>query len=200
MKRILLIVIALALGAAASAQESNLMIGAGLFGETGNRARDVFPGLSLRLSYGLDFRLDEKWSVMPGAGVFARQGEINHLGWVGGDPESMTMADAFCQLRYHFEAQGDRIVLGFGPQFSYMISPDHYYIDADPNDPLGGKERFEKWDIGLQPSLIFQTGKRFQWGFEANVGLRNMLHQYPEYDVTGRVHLHNLMFICGWRF
>ena len=48
MKRILLIVIALALGAAASAQESNLMIGAGLFGETGNRARDVFPGLSLR--------------------------------------------------------------------------------------------------------------------------------------------------------
>ncbi|MBO4537063.1 MAG: hypothetical protein J5702_07625, partial [Bacteroidales bacterium] len=68
MKRILLIVIALALGAAASAQESNLMIGAGLFGETGNQARDVFPGLALRLSYGLDFRLDEKWSVMPGAG------------------------------------------------------------------------------------------------------------------------------------
>lgn len=200
MKRILLIVIALTLGVAASAQESNLMIGAGLFGETGNRARDVFPGLALRLSYGLDFQLSEKWSVMPGAGVFARQGEINHLGWVGGDPEGMTMVDAFCQLRYHFESQGDRIVLGLGPQFSYMISPDRYYIDADPNDPLGGKEKFEKWDIGLQPSLIFQTGKRFQWGFEANVGLRNMLHQYPEYNVTGRVHLHNLMFICGWRF
>ena len=208
MKQLIVIALCLILANPASAQEarswkrmeSNLQLGAGLFGETGRQARDVFPGLALRLSYGLDFRLDEKWSVMPGAGVFARQGEIHHLGWVGGDPEAMTMADVFCQLRYHFEAQGDRIVLGLGPELSYMIAPDRYYIDADPMDPRGGKEKFEKWDIGLQPSLIFQTGKRFQWGFEANVGVRNMLRQYPEYNVTGRVHLHNLLFICGWRF
>ena len=200
MKRILLMALALTMGIAAGAQESNVMLGVGLFGETGNRADNVFPGLALRLSYGLDLRLGEKWSVMPGAGIQARQAEINHLGWVGGDPDGMTMADAFCQIRYHYEWQDTDMVFGLGPQVFYMVTPDHYYIDADPDDPRNGKEKFGKWDIGLQPALIFQTRKHFQWGFEANVGLRNMLHQYPEYNVTGSVHLHSFMFVCGWRF
>ena len=92
------------------------------------------------------------------------------------------------------------MVIGLGPQFSYMVSPDTYYIDADPNDPRDGKEKFKRWDIGLQPSIVFQSGRHWQWGFEASVGLRNMLRQYPEYSVSGSVHLHNIMFICGWRF
>lgn len=46
--------------------ENNIMIGAGLFGETGNQASDVFPGAVLRLSYGLDLKVSEQWSVMPG--------------------------------------------------------------------------------------------------------------------------------------
>lgn len=46
--------------------ENNIMIGAGLFGETGNRASDVFPGAVLRFSYGLDVRVCDHWSVMPG--------------------------------------------------------------------------------------------------------------------------------------
>ena len=200
MKRMLLIALALTLGVAAGAQESNLMLGVGLFGETGNRADNVFPGLSLRLSYGLDLRLGETWSVMPGAGIQARQAEINLLGWEGGDPDGLAMADVFCQLRYHYEWEGTDMVFGLGPQVFRVIVPDHYYIDADPNDPRDGKEKFEKWDIGLQPTLIFQTRKHFQWGFEANVGLRNMLRQYPEYNVTGSVHLHSFMFVCGWRF
>ena len=177
--------------------ESNIMIGAGLFGETGNKASNVFPGAVLRMSYGLDVKLGDKWSLMPGAGIRAQLGEVNHIGWVGGDPDGMSMADVFCQARFHFESNGDNIVVGLGPQFSYMVSPDTYYIDADPNDPRDGKE---KLDIGLQPSIVFQSGKHWQWGFEASVGLRNMLRQYPEYNVTGNVHLHNIMFICGRRF
>ena len=180
--------------------ENNVMFGAGLFGETGSRARDVFPGAVLRLSYGLDVRLGERWSVMPGAGIRTQLGEVNHIGWVGGDPEGMSMADVFCQARYHSVLDGTVMVVGLGPQVSYMVSPDTYYIDADPNDPLNQKEKFERWDFGLQPSIVFQSGNHWQWGFEASVGLRNMLRQYPEYNVTGSVHLHNLMFICGWRF
>ena len=180
--------------------ESNIMIGAGLFGETGNKASDVFPGAVLRLSYGLDVQLGDKWSMMPGAGIRTQLGEINHIGWVGGDPDGMSMADVFCQVRYHFESEGDKMVIGLGPQFSYMVSPDTYYIDADPSDLRNGKEKFKKWDIGLQPSIVFQSGKHWQWGFEASVGLRNMLRQYPEYNVAGSVHLHNIMFICGLRF
>ena len=200
MKRIFFIMLALMAVITARAQESNVMIGAGLFGETGNQARDVFPGAVLRLSYGLDVRLDDRWSVMPGAGIRSQLGEVNHIGYVGGDPEGMSMADVFCQARYRFESEGIGMVVGLGPQFSYMVSPDTYYIDADPNDPRSGKEKFKSWDIGLQPSLVFRSGKHWQWGFEASVGLRNMLRQYPAYDVTGSVHLHDLMFLCGWRF
>lgn len=204
MKRYIHILSALLLSVAASAQEkavqSSFMIGAGLFGETGSSAENVFPGAVLRLSYGLDVKVSETWSVMPGAGYRIQLGEINHIGWVGGDPTGMEMADIFCQARYHFGSGGHSTVAGLGPQFSYMVLPDTYYIDADPNDPRNGKETFGKWDIALQPCIIFQRGKHWQWGFEASVGLRNMLRQYPEYNVSRTVRLHNLMLVCGWRF
>ena len=62
MKRIIIIVLTMLAGIPAWSQtqpsqkrlENQIMIGAGLFGETGNRARNVFPGAVLRLSYGLD--------------------------------------------------------------------------------------------------------------------------------------------------
>ncbi len=208
MKRFFLIAIALTAGLAAWAQkpagtkrvESNVLLGAGLFGETGNRARNVFPGAVLRLSYGLDVRLGGPWSLMPGAGIRAQMGEINHIGWVGGDPEGMSQADFFVVPRYHLDADGTRIVLGLGPALSYMVGPDTYYIDADPRDPLNGKEKFNRFDLGLQPSLIFRHGRHFQWGFEANVGLLNAMRQYPEYSRTGSIHLHYLTLTCGWHF
>nr|MCR5548227.1 PorT family protein [Bacteroidales bacterium] len=187
MKRIVIIALALLIGASARSQgttkllESNFMIGAGLFGETGNRARDVFPGAVLRLSYGLDVRIGENWSVMPGAGLRTQHGNVNMLGALGADFDDMSMADVFCQARYHFEADGIAMVVYAGPQFSYMVSNDRYYIDADPSDPRNGKEKFKTWDIALQPGIIFRSGKHWQWGFEASVGLRNMRRQYPEY-------------------
>ena len=59
MKRIIIIVLTMLAGIPAWSQtqpsqkrlENQIMIGAGLFGETGNRARNVFPGAVLRLSY-----------------------------------------------------------------------------------------------------------------------------------------------------
>ena len=208
MKRIAILLAILLTGTGARAQEnaggkrleSNIQIGTGLFAETGQWGREEFPGAVLRLSYGLDVWLSEKWSVMPGAGIRAQMGQINHIGWVGGDPDGMSMADLFCQARYHFDADGTKMVVGFGPQLSFMTSTDRYYVDADPGDPLNHKEKFKRCDIALQPSVVFQTGKHFQWGFEASLGLRNMMRQYPEYNRTGSIHLINVMVTCGWRF
>ena len=200
MKRLLLVALTMMAGIAVRAQQGNLMIGAGLFGETGDQARNLFPGAVLRLSYGLDVQVGEKWSVMPGAGIRTQLGNVNMIGAVGGDMEGMSMADVFCQVRYRLEPEGTRTVLYLGPQLSYMVSPDTYYIDWDPSDPRTQKEKFLRWDVGLQPGIIFQRGKHWQWGFEASIGLRNMLRPYPGYGIGGAVHLHNLMFICGWRF
>ena len=47
MRRFYIIFLALLMGFAAWSQESNLMIGAGLFGETGDQARNLFPGAVL---------------------------------------------------------------------------------------------------------------------------------------------------------
>ena len=187
-------------GISAKAQESNILIGTGLFGETGDHAQDTFPGLVLRLSYGLDVSISDQWSVMPGVGIRTQMAKVNEIGWDGGDPDGMSMADVFFQARYHFVSGRARVVLGLGPQFSYMVQPDKYYIDADPFDPRGGKEKFKKWDISLQPSLVLQDGRHWQWGFEASVGLRNMMRPYPEYNVSGSVHLHYLALFFGWRF
>ena len=209
MKRYLIITLSMLFCASVWAQdsfvskrlESNLTIGAGLFGETGDQARNLFQGAVLRLSYGLDIKLGGNWSVMPGVGTRTQIGNVNRIGSVGGDMEEMSLADFFCQARYHFESpEGKRMVVYIGPQFSYSTLPDTYYIDWDPSHPLAGKEKFERWDVGLQPGIVIQSGKHWQWGIEASVGLRNMLLQYPELDVTGSVHLHNLMFIFGWRF
>ena len=136
--------------------ESNFQLGGGLFLESGYLAREENPGAVLRLSYGLDIRLDDQWSVMPGVGLRAQLSQIDHFMAVGNDP--------------------------------------------DPSDPLDGKEKFKRYDLGLQPSITFLRGKHFQWGFEGSIGLLNAMRQYPEYKRTGSVHMHYLAVTCGWHF
>ena len=89
MKRLLLVALTMMAGIAVRAQQGNIMIGAGLFGETGDQARNLFPGAVLRLSYGLDVQVGEKWSVMPGAGIRTQLGNVNMIGSVGGDMEGI---------------------------------------------------------------------------------------------------------------
>ena len=208
MKRYLFIMSALLVSVSALAQqnatwkrlESNFQLGGGLFLESGYLAREENPGAVLRLSYGLDIRLDDQWSVMPGVGLRAQLSQIDHFMAVGNDPDGMSLADVFVTARYHFESDGTRMVVGLGPALSIMTSADTYYVDADPSDPLDGKEKFKRYDLGLQPSITFLRGKHFQWGFEGSIGLLNAMRQYPEYKRTGSVHMHYLAVTCGWHF
>lgn len=180
--------------------ESNFQLGGGLFLESGYLAREENPGAVLRLSYGLDIRLDDQWSVMPGVGLRAQLSQIDHFMAVGNDPDGMSLADVFVTARYHFESEGTRMVVGLGPALSIMTSADTYYVDADPSDPLDGNEKFKRYDLGLQPSITFLRGKHFQWGFEGSIGLLNAMRQYPEYKRMGSVHMHYLAVTCGWHF
>ena len=127
--------------------ESNFQLGGGLFLESGYLAREENPGLRAQLS------------------------QIDHFMAVGNDPDGMSLADVFVTARYHFESDGTRMVVGLGPALSIMTSADTYYVDADPSDPLDGKEKFKRYDLGLQPSITFLRGKHFQWGFEGSIGL-----------------------------
>lgn len=180
--------------------ENNILLGGGLFLESGSQSQGNNPGAVLRVSYGLDVRLNDNWSIMPGVVLRAQQGDIRHFMWEGGDPDGMAMADCFVVGRYHFESDGSRIVLGLGPALSYIVWPDTYFINANPITPLNGKEKFKRFVVGLQPSMMFLHGKHFQWGIEGGIGLLNAMRQYPEYNRSGSIHLHYLAVTCGWHF
>ena len=188
----------MAVGVAAQEKQSfrrvefHLQLGGGLFLESGAGAKDQNPGLVTRQSLGVDIRLNEKWSIMPGFGYRDEMGDYAHFSWDGNDPDYLDLFDFSVVGRYHLGTNANRFVLGLGPAFSYVNSSDTYYIDADPNDPRGGKVKFNKFDIGLQPSVCFLFWKHFQIGLEGNIGLLNMRRQYPQYNMTSSTRLHYL--------
>ena len=204
MKKIIVSIALALLCTAAISQENkitnNIMLGGGLFLESGYDASSHNPGAVMRLSYGLDIPVAKEWSVMTGAGIRSQLSDILHIGWVGGDPRFISYADLFLVARYHVAGdKGQDVIFGLGPDISIVTSPDTYYIDADPNDPRNGKETFKRYDVGLQPSVMFRK-KHFQWGFEANIGLLNVMEQYPEFNQTGSIHFYNVMAVCGFFF
>lgn len=183
--------------------ENNILLGTGVSLESGERAVDHNPGLVFRLSYGLDIRLNERWSVMPGAGLRGQGGPVRHIGrsYDGGDDDSMSLADLFVFGWFHvLESEGSPAAIGIAPVISYTIDPDKYYFDADPSDPLCGKEKFNRIDVGIRPCIRYFTGRHFQWGLEGHIGLMNALCQYPEYNRTGTTRLHYVAVFCGWLF
>ena len=208
MKKHLVFIIALFVAIGVSAQEKQsfrrvrfyFQAGGGLFLESGAGAKDENPGLVTRQSLGVDIRLNEKWSIMPGFGYRDEMGDYAHFSWAGNSPDYLDLYDVSVVARYHLGTNANRLVLGLGPTFSYVNSSCTYYIDADPDDPRGGKEKFNKFDIGLQPSVYFHIWKYFQIGLEGNIGLLNMRRQYPQYNITSSTHLHYLALMCGFHF
>lgn len=216
MKRIVAIaVVLMVISGAVQAQEKSLkkfenifQIGAGWFLEHGYDALWNNPGLALRLSYGLDIRLNDSWSVMPGIGTTGMIGEIRNFKWEkgalyaapGADPDLYRSVDLFCDARYHIFENNFRVVVGLGPGISYSWDKDTYYIDADLSDPLNQYQKFKKWGIWLRPSVMFELGKHFKLGFEGNIGLNNMRILYSDYPSINQTHFNNLMIVAGIGF
>ena len=204
--------------------ESNIQFSQGMFVETGGsrlgQVKDLFKYVrnnpksipsyllyylssSSRISYGLDIQLGGPWSLMPGAGLRGDVQSLWLIGSIGGDVDLLGSLDAFCSLRYHLDAGGVGIIFGLGPDVSYIFYQSPYYIDADPGDPLNGKDKFYHFDYAVQPSITFRAGKHWQWGLEANLGVRNIRIPYPQYtDSPTRIptYLDRISFTCGFHF
>ena len=178
--------------------QTHLRLGIGPFIETGSRTDS--PGLSARLSVGVEKAITEQWSLMAGGGHRTQLSDIAHIGWVGGDPDGISLADVFLCGRYRTDEGKVGIVLGLGPQVSIKTSKETYYVDSDPNDPRNNEEKFHKTDIGIQPSAYVEVGKHWEFGLEGCVGLRNMRIHYPEYNVSGSTRMHTFLFTAGFRF
>ena len=180
--------------------ESNAQIGGGLFLETGEdcRIRYQNPGIVLRLSYGLDIRFHENWSLMPGVGIRTQMGGVLNLKKVERQKDlvdNMALADFFVTARYHLDSNRQRIIFGLGPAFSYMILPVHY------RDSNFTSEKFRRFDMGIQPSVTFLHGEHFQWGLEASIGLKDLLIRYMDINTPfSSTYLNYLAVTCGWHF
>ena len=210
--------------------ESNLTLTIGTFFETGSYNGNMnwcelfsstnsfhplyifLPGHVSRISYGLDIRMNDRWSLMPGAGLRAQTASLLGMFSIGADIDMMAAADAFCVLRYHFLVGKYHFLVGLGPDVSFF-SRETYYIDADPADPRNRQQKFYRFDYGLQPSIAIRTGKHWQWGLEANIGLRNMRIPYefsytPSWSqeesghisVKGSTHFNTGALTCGFIF
>lgn len=206
-KRILIMVAAMLLPVMAYSQgdqswrklESVFQIGGGLFLETGEdhriEAEAQNPGAVLRVSYGLDMRFNEKWSVMPGGGFRIQAGGLRRWQQYGGDRDGMLLADVFVAARYHLDSGRSRVVFGLGPAFSYIVSPVYY------DYPSYDIEKFRRFDIGIQPSVEFLLGNHFQWGMEANIGLSDIRLRHMELNTPFEsTYQHYLALTCGWHF
>ncbi|MBQ8071287.1 MAG: hypothetical protein IJ202_10605 [Bacteroidales bacterium] len=195
--------LALTLAGASSAQEkkysAHIRVGTGLFTETGSMS-PYDPGMASRLSAGVERTLGSGWSAMIGGGIRSQLADIAHFGWTGGDPDGLSLADVYFIGRYSLPAGRSTAVFGLGPQVSFVTSNDTYYIDADPNDPVAGKTKFRKADIGIQPSAYLEFGKHWEVGIEGCIGLRNMMIQYPEYGRTGSIRMQTFIVNVGFRF
>ena len=194
MKRISIVLFAVLCSVTINAQEVKkvtpvLEIGAGLSVEANSGYGECVKGLATEFNFGLDIRLDDKWSVMPQIGHNIMFGDAWYLfrGYIGADYDVYSFYNASILGRYKLD---NGVAVGFGPAIYITDGKDTYYIDADPSDPREGLVKIKPWDYG----------KHWRIGALANVGLRDMLYQYPDVGITGHTHLFSLCFTAGFRF
>lgn len=150
-------------------------------------------GLSLSFSYGLNYYLSSSFSIKTGLGI--RQETVNAFSSDdGGDDDSFTFMDIPVTAQYH----NNGWTLGLGPVFSLCAANDTYYNDANPNDPLDGKDKLKTFSLGLQPSISYQLSRHFDIGLSADINLTNMQKSYPM--ISGSQHIHNVQATVGYRF
>ena len=189
---VLIACLSLLLGMGASAQENtswkrlehNIQLGGGLFLESGLYANEQNPGIVLRVSYGLDIRFNEHWSVMPGASLRAQLGDVRHFMGKGNDPDGMALADVFMTARYHFDIDGAVVKTNSLAQ----------------REELGSTAKFPKWAVAFKyPPEEKETVLK---DIEINVGRTGVLTPTGVFEpvilagtTVSRATLHNQDFI-----
>lgn len=90
-------------------------------------------------------------------------------------------------FQYHLSGKWEGWALELGPVFSFALDRDKYYIDADPQSSLNGQGKIKTFHLGLQPGILYQTGK-FRVGIESNIGLQNIGNRHSLSSGSNYVH------------
>lgn len=184
MKKLLLPIIALFLSSlfALNAQnqkrvEHVLEVGGGLSWNDDDTDRS---GATLSISYGVDFSLNDKFSVMPMVGYRRTSENMIRSGWNGVSLNDFGFIDFSLSARYRLFDGKVPIVVGVGPYISIIQDRDKYSIDYEPNHSLQGKNKLKSIDFGLMPTISFDLNRHLSVGAKMNIGLTNTSEYYRE--------------------
>lgn len=204
MKRHLAIAITLILcvsqlwGAEPQKPRNNIFFGIGTLLEGGGFADENNPGLTVRVSYGRDYSINQRWSVMPGAGLKYQIGDLPNITKVfGNGADTMISADIFCQARYRTGS----VIWGIGPALSYFIVPSRYNITPTDgqSSSFDNKAKYNSIIPSIMPNVTFPIGKHFQLGLEGSIGFLNATRQYDGLSRDASW-LHYAVINFGWRW
>ena len=157
----------------------------------------VGNGLTFRAGYGLNYYFSERFSVMPGVAVREEAEGALAENFDGEDIDRFGFLDFPVVAQLHLGSGHNKWIAGLGPVFSFCVSNDNYYIDADPDHPLNGKTKIKDFSLELQPSVMYEVGK-FRFGMEGLIGLLDIKRSYPQ--TSGSIHLHSIMATVGFHF
>jgi hypothetical protein len=159
-RKFLFLVITLSICALSHAQvkrlEHNFYLGLG--GVNSTPYND--DSYAFRLGYGINCYFSNHWSFMPGVAVRARFEPGDEDGGEGA--YDCTYIDIPLLAQYHLSSpKKSGLVVECGPVFSFIVSNNSYYIDADPANRLNDKNIYKTLDLGIQPGIYYQLANAY---------------------------------------
>ena len=152
-------------------------------------------GPTMDLSFALDIPVSEKWSLKPSLGHSILLG--NTIGIMlqdsmGDSGEGYGFANVALMGQYHTSSG---IILGAGPSFNITTINSTYESLEAPNNP-----KIKPFDYGVRALAAKDFGEKWRLGVQTNIGLRNMLIQYPEQGISGSCHFYTLSILAARLF
>ncbi len=149
-------------------------------------------GPEIGLGYRMVVPVAEKWSLIPGVGIHAESVAFGYSG-----PFLTIQSDLYFSAGYHFGFLGTGASFSLGPNLSYYILPDEYYIDADPHDARNGKRIYKNCNLSLRPEIMFEGQGRWIYGLGMTIGLFNQRNTYEEFTTyNSRAHYLRVILAC----
>ena len=151
-------------------------------------------GITFKAGIGLGYRLSQQWSIVPGV-EFIAAGELGESfdETDNEDKGGYVFLHIPLQMQYHCQLLEDSkqdLIIGIGPSLNFTIDNNKYWFDHELyNSPflrkdfaeraavLDGKDKIKKFNIGIQPSVMYQFN-HVRLGFDANFGLLDLNKKY----------------------
>lgn len=161
---------------------------------------NVLEGFSLRAGVGINYYLNERWSIMSELEIIGDEYDEDDYDLSRSEILNNERTDKFVFLhvpvtaQYHLQLGDSKkryMEFGLGPSLNFTVKNEKYkfydgewsgyevpgsYYDQRKSE-LNGKDKIKTFNLGIQTSVMYHFG-HFRIGFEANLGLIDMNKNY----------------------